>query len=183
MKELIVRPFQLEDAEERLQLLTENREHFQKWSPVKRNEEYFTLQGQIDCIKDFMAKSVDDVKYDYGIFLKVDNTLSLIGEVQFTFVERGPKQTCMVGYHIGKKFNGFGYMTKALEIALKIAFEELKFHRVTSQVNPENIGSLRVLEKVGFVKEGYARKYLKIDDVWHDHVCLALLEEEYLNRI
>lgn len=182
MNELIVRPYMIEDAEEKLILQQENREHFQQWSPVKRNEEYFTLQGQIDSIKEFMKNSEEDSRYDYGIFLEEEALVTLIGEVQFTFATRGPKQSCMVGYQIGKRFNGKGYMTKALELALKIAFEELKFHRVTSEVNPENLGSLRVLEKVGFVREGYYRKNLKVGDTWCDHICLAILEEEYFER-
>jgi len=183
LKQLIVRPYTYEDAEDKLQLHQENREHFQKWSPVRGNEEFFTLQGQIDSIKKFMENSAEDSRYDFAIFLQEDSLLTLIGEVQFTFVARGPKQSCMVGYQIGEKFNGKGYMTRALEIALKIAFQELKFHRVTSQVNPENIASLRVLEKVGFVKEGYARKNLKVGDKWCDHVCVALLEEEFLAKV
>ncbi len=179
MSQLIVRPYTYEDAEDKLHLHRENREHFQRWSPVKGKEEFFTLQGQIDSIKDFIKNSSEDRRYDFAIFLKDDSSLILIGEVQFVFVERGPKQSCMVGYHIGKQFNGHGYMTKALEIALKIAFQELKFHRVTSEVNPENKASLRVLEKVGFIKEGYLRKNLKVADEWCDHVCMALLEEEF----
>ncbi len=183
VEQLIVRPYTYEDAEDKLHLHLENREHFQKWSPTRRTEEFFTLEGQIESIKQMMKNSEEDTRYDFAIFIKKDNSLTLIGEVQFIFVQRGPKQSCMVGYHIGDKFNGHGYMTKALEMALKIAFEDLKFHRVTSEVNPENFASLRVLEKLGFVKEGYYRKNLKIDNVWYDHVCLALLEEEFSAKI
>jgi [ribosomal protein S5]-alanine N-acetyltransferase len=183
LKEIIVRPYRFEDAEAKLHLHQENREHFQKWSPTVRNEEFFTIEGQINSIKEFIEKSSEDIRHDFAIFLDEGTSLTLIGEVQFIFVERGPKQCCMVGYHIGEKFNGYGYMTKALKIALKIAFSELEFHRVTSQVNPENLASLRVLEKVGFVKEGYYRKNLKIREQWNDHVCLALLEEEFLAKV
>jgi len=179
MAQLIVRPYTYEDAQEKLELHQENKEHFQKWSPVKRKEEFFTLQGQIDSIKEYIKNSSEDSRYDFAIFLKNDSSHTLIGEVQFVFVTRGPKQSCMVGYQIGQKFNGHGYMTKALELALKIAFQELKFHRVTSEVTPENKASLRVLEKLGFVKEGYFRKNLKVGDEWCDHVCVALLEEEF----
>lgn len=180
MTEIIVRPYTYEDAEEKLHLHQENKEHFQRWSPVKRKEDFFTLHGQIESIKEYIKNSLEDSRYDFAIFLKDDSSQTLIGEVQFVFVQRGPKQSCMVGYHIGKQFNGHGYMTKALEIALKIAFQELKFHRVTSEVNPENKASLRVLEKLGFVKEGYFRKNLKVGEEWCDHVCVALLEEEFI---
>lgn len=180
MADIIVRPYIFEDAEEKLLLHQENREHFQKWSPVKRKDDFFTLQGQIESIKEYIKNSSEDSRYDFAIFLKEGSFHTLIGEVQFVFVERGPKQSCMVGYQIGNKFNGHGYMTKALEIALHIAFNEFKFHRVTSEVNPENKASLRVLEKLGFVKEGYFRKNLKVGDEWCDHVCVALLEEEFV---
>ncbi|WP_176545077.1 GNAT family N-acetyltransferase [Bacillus sp. AFS041924] len=180
MKEIIVRPYTFEDAEAKLQLHIENKEHFEKWSPTLRNDEFYTIQGQMKSIKEHMENSAEDSRHDFAIFIKEENhTQTLIGEVQFIFVTRGPKQSCMVGYHIGEKFNGQGYMTKAL----KIAFEDLKFHRVTSEVNPENLGSIRVLEKVGFVKEGYYRKNLKIRDQWYDHVCFAILEEEFAELV
>lgn len=184
MKEIIVRPYTFEDAEAKLQLHIENKEHFEKWSPTLRNDEFYTIQGQMKSIKEHMENSAEDSRHDFAIFIKEENhTQTLIGEVQFIFVTRGPKQSCMVGYHIGEKFNGQGYMTKALKIAIKIAFEDLKFHRVTSEVNPENLGSIRVLEKVGFVKEGYYRKNLKIRDQWYDHVCFAILEEEFAELV
>jgi ribosomal-protein-alanine N-acetyltransferase len=88
----------------------------------------------------------------------------------------------MLGYQIGEEFNGKGYMTEALKLALDIGFNELKFHRITAQVNPANPASIRVLEKVGFVREGYARKSLKVGGEWCDHVCFALLEEEYYSN-
>ncbi|WP_179865679.1 MULTISPECIES: GNAT family N-acetyltransferase [unclassified Bacillus (in: firmicutes)] len=183
MKEVIVRPYTFEDAEAKLELHQENKDHFEKWSPTLRKDDFYTVEGQLNTIKEFMEKSAEDARYDFAIYVKDDDATTLIGEVQFIFVTRGPKQSCMVGYQIGEKFNGQGYMTKALNAALKIAFEELKFHRVTSEVNPENLASLRVLEKVGFVKEGYYRKNLKIRDQWYDHVCLAILEEEFAEKI
>ncbi|MBY6035991.1 GNAT family N-acetyltransferase [Fictibacillus nanhaiensis] len=179
MKNIIVRPFSIEDCEQRLNLHIENQAHFQEWSPYKRSEEFFTLQGQVESINNLIAKRADDSRYDFAIYLDDNSSHTLIGEVQFTSVVRGPLQSSFLGYMIGKRFNGLGYMTKSLKIALKIAFEELNFHRVTAEVNPDNIASLRVLDKVGFVREGFARKNVKVGDEWRDHICLAMLEEDY----
>lgn len=179
LEHIVVRPFCMEDCEERLELHIENRDHFQQWSPYKRSEEFFTLQGQLENINNLIAKRSEDIRYDFAIYLNDNSSHTLIGEVQFTSVVRGPLQSCFLGYMIGKRFNGHGYMTKSLKTALKIAFEELYFHRVTAEVNPHNIASLRVLDKVGFVREGYARKNVKVGEEWRDHICLAMLEEDY----
>jgi ribosomal-protein-alanine N-acetyltransferase len=61
-------------------------------------------------------------------------------------------------------------MTEALKLALEIGFKDLKFHRITAGVNPTNVASLKVLEKVGFVREGYARKNLRVGGEWCDHI-------------
>jgi ribosomal-protein-alanine N-acetyltransferase len=177
-----IRPYTLDDAEERLKLQLANKKHFQKWSPVVRSNEFFTKEGQQNIIKESMHNRNEDKRYDYAIILSDHTSSTLIGEVQFNFVQRGPKQSSMLGYQIGEEFNGKGYMTEALKLALDIGFNELKFHRITAQVNPANPASIRVLEKVGFVREGYARKSLKVGGEWCDHVCFALLEEEYYSN-
>lgn len=182
MQRIMIRPYKLEDAEELLQLQLSNIDHFERWSPVKRSESFYALQGQQEKIKKSMEDRLKDSRYDFAIILLDSTGPTLIGEVQFTFVERGPKQSCMIGYCIGEQFNGKGYMTEALKLALDIGFRELKFHRITAGVNPINLASVRVLEKIGFVREGYARKNLFIGGEWCDHICFAMLEEDYFTK-
>ena len=57
--------------------------------------------------------------------------------------------------------------------ATRIAFEELGLHRVQAAVMPRNAGSIRVLEKTGFRREGYAQGYLLISGTWEDHILFA----------
>ena len=45
--------------------------------------------------------------------------------------------------------------------------------------SPENIASIRVLEKCGFAREGLARRYLCINGVWQDHLLFGLLHEDF----
>jgi ribosomal-protein-alanine N-acetyltransferase len=178
VEELILREFNLEDAHELLRMNIDNKEHFEKWMPVMPAPTYYTLEGQIEKIKSTQEKSKNDEYYSFGIFL--EDTNSLIGNVSFSFVQRGPHQSCMIGYNLAKQHTGKGYGTAAVKLALDIAFNKLNFHRVRAEAQPENIGSLRVLEKAGFSKEGLLRKNLLVNNEWRDHVCLAILKEDVL---
>lgn len=69
-------------------------------------------------------------------------------------------------------------MTEAVKLIVDFAFHELKLHRIEAGVMPRNLGSMRVLEKAGFHKEGIARKNVKINGVWEDHQVLAILNPD-----
>jgi len=60
--------------------------------------------------------------------------------------------------------------------AAGFVFGTLRLHRLEAACLPHNEASMRLLESVGFVKEGYARAYLRIDGRWQDHVLFALLD-------
>jgi len=59
--------------------------------------------------------------------------------------------------------------------ACRFCFETLGLHRIEAAVQSNNIGSIKVLDNVGFAREGIARDYLKIDGKWQDHVVYAKL--------
>jgi [ribosomal protein S5]-alanine N-acetyltransferase len=68
-------------------------------------------------------------------------------------------------------------MSEAVRLIVTYAFEELKLHRIEAGVMPHNAGSIKVLLKAGFHKEGIARKNVKIDGTWQDHQVLAIINE------
>jgi [ribosomal protein S5]-alanine N-acetyltransferase len=65
-------------------------------------------------------------------------------------IERGPAQKGMVGYSLGKELKGKGYMTEALTLIVDFGFDQLKLHRIESEVMPHNITSIKILEKTGY---------------------------------
>lgn len=67
--------------------------------------------------------------------------------------------------------------TEALKAAIRYIFEEWKLHRIEANIIPRNAASIRVIEKLGFEREGYCRKYLKINGIWEDHYSYALLNK------
>jgi ribosomal-protein-alanine N-acetyltransferase len=61
---------------------------------------------------------------------------------------------------------------------LKFAFGELGLHRVEAGVRPENTASIKLLENLGFKREGTARGMIKIDGKWEDHFVYARLSSD-----
>jgi len=66
-------------------------------------------------------------------------------------------------------------MTEAVKKVVDYAFTELKLHRIEGNVLPDNVSSLKVLDKNGFKYEGVSEKYLKINGVWRDHIHMVKL--------
>ncbi|WP_278244288.1 GNAT family N-acetyltransferase [Caldisalinibacter kiritimatiensis] len=91
---------------------------------------------------------------------------------------RGPFLSCFLGYKLDKDEVNKGYMTEALKMGIDIAFNELKLHRIEANIMPKNEASLRIVKKLGFYEEGVAKKYLKINGKWEDHIHMVLLNED-----
>lgn len=106
-----------------------------------------------------------------------DNAIA--GAINLSQISRGGFQSCYMGYYLGEKFGGKGFMTEAIELMLSYAFENLKIHRIEANIQPHNLASIAVVKKNGFTKEGFSRKYLKIDGDWRDHERWAIIYEDW----
>nr|WP_313897340.1 GNAT family protein [Bacillus cereus group sp. BfR-BA-01380] len=153
---------------------SKNRDFFQLYTAL-REDDFYTLEGQKERIRKGNEKQELDEQYSFGIYL--NETGELIGSVTLSGVLRGPLQSCFIGYNLGKHHNGKGYMTEAVKLVVSYAFDELKLHRIEAGVMPHNIGSIKVLEKSGFHKEGIARENVKINGRWTDHQVLAIVND------
>lgn len=172
---IFIRFFEDADAEALLDLHIRNREFFQNFSPTL-GDDYYTLDSKRNYIANGVKLREKGEDYSFGIFLK-DNG-RLVGGVSLFHIFRGPLQRCMIGYSLDKLHNGNGYMTEAVSLAVEFAFDELKLHRVEAGVRPDNIGSMRVLEKAGFQKEGIEREGVKINGRWEDHQMFAIISDD-----
>ncbi|MEY2191942.1 GNAT family N-acetyltransferase [Neobacillus sp. BF23-41] len=168
---IYIRPFSTEDAQALLTLQTVNRSFFEQFS-MERNDDFYTVESQLNRINIYEEDSKNDQTYTFGIF---KNDGLLIGTINLFQVLRGSLQSAFIGYFLDEKHNGKGYTTEAAKLLLKYAFNELKLHRIEAGVMPHNIGSIRVLEKSGFHKEGIALKNVKINGKWEDHQVLAII--------
>lgn len=174
-KDIYLRFFEVKDAEGMKLLYLQNRDFFQQYSP-KRSEEYYSFNRHLNSIKYAIECRKVDREYSFGIFLR--ETGQLIGDIDLTGVLRGAVQSCYIGYSLDQEQNGKGFMTEAVKLVIEYAFKHLHLHRIVAGVMPRNIGSIRVLEKAGFEKEGIARKNVKINGKWEDHVTFSILNPE-----
>jgi ribosomal-protein-alanine N-acetyltransferase len=99
----------------------------------------------------------------------------VIGDLAFTNIVRGPFQACHLGYKLDHQHVGRGLMKEALGAALDYAFVTLKLHRVMANYQPTNERSGKLLRRLGFTVEGYARDYLFLNGAWRDHILTSLI--------
>ena len=119
----------------------------------------------------------DDVCYSYFLIRRSDD--ALMGGITLSGIQRGVAQSCSVGYWIGEPYARDGYMTEGLQCVLSHCFSSLGLHRVEAACMPNNDASQALLQRCGFRREGYARKYLKINGAWRDHLLFAVIEQEW----
>jgi ribosomal-protein-alanine N-acetyltransferase len=98
----------------------------------------------------------------------------LVGMANFTQFVRGAFMACTLGYSIDQDAEGKGLMYEALRAAIRHVFDELGMHRVQANYIPTNERSGKLLRRLGFQVEGYARDYLYINGAWRDHILTAL---------
>jgi ribosomal-protein-alanine N-acetyltransferase len=114
-----------------------------------------------------------DTSYAFFLFRKADD--ALVGGLTLANIRRGVAQAGSLGYWIGEPFARRGLMTGALDGLMPFAFGSLRLHRLEAACIPSNAASIKLLEKMGFAREGYAREYLCINGVWQDHLLFARL--------
>lgn len=106
----------------------------------------------------------------------------IVGSVNLSQIFRGGFQNAYLGYYIGAQYSGQRHMTEAVELTLGYAFEQLKLHRLEANIQPRNVASIALVKRVGFVREGFSRRYLKICGRWRDHERWAIIAEDWQAR-
>jgi ribosomal-protein-alanine N-acetyltransferase len=104
---------------------------------------------------------------------------ALAGVFNLSEIVRGLFHSAYLGYYGFAPLAGDGYMHAGLELVLDAAFRDLKLHRVEANAQPANVRSIRLLQAIGFTREGYSRRYVKIGGRWRDHVRFAMLAEDW----
>jgi ribosomal-protein-alanine N-acetyltransferase len=102
----------------------------------------------------------------------------LAGQVTLDNVVRGAMRSGNIGYWIDEAVAGRGVASLAVALVCDHAFGPAGLHRVQADIRPENGPSQRLVERLGFQREGLFRRYLDIDGDWRDHYTYALLAED-----
>ena len=104
---------------------------------------------------------------------------ALVGMITIGHIIRGPLQSAFIAYYAFADHARQGLMREGMQLVLAYAFNKLKLHRLEANIQPGNRPSLKFIERCGFIREGFSRRYLKIGGRWRDHERWALLAEDW----
>jgi ribosomal-protein-alanine N-acetyltransferase len=166
------------DAAAMAKFSIENREHFAPWEP-KRVEAYFTVESWRERIEQGIERVGNGSGLQFVLFPKHETESEIIGQCTFSGIVRGPFQAAYLGYGLDHRAVGKGLMSEALDAAIRYCFCELNLHRIMANYMPTNVRSGRLLKRLGFVPEGYARDYLFLAGQWQDHVLTSLTNGDW----
>ena len=142
------------------------------WAPDELSKEAFRRR-----LRRYSQAARDGSGHVFFVFDKKAG--ALVGGCQLSNIRQGVAQSAAtLGYWMGERYAGRGLMTDAVVTLTKYCLTKLGLHRIEAACLPDNIASRRVLAKAGFVEEGTARKYLKINGQWRDHVLFAIVEDD-----
>ncbi|MEK4517285.1 GNAT family protein [Paenibacillus sp. FSL H8-0122] len=103
---------------------------------------------------------------------------TLVGELSIHWYVK-ERESWELGYSLFPEYRGQGYCTEAAQLALKLAFEEWKAHRVVAMCNEYNTSSIKVLDRLGMVREGVFREEIHWNNQWVNQYFYAILDREY----
>jgi len=164
----------LDDVPALAELVRVNRDFLAPWEPI-RGDDFFTVDGQRAAIEAALDRHGEGSIEPHVI---VDGAGRVVGRITLNEIVRGPFQSCHLGYWVSAADNGRGLATAAVRHMIRVAFDELRLHRIEAGTLLHNVGSQRVLERNGFVRFGVAPAYLNIAGKWQDHALYQLLRTD-----
>ena len=154
-------------------LRAESRAHLIPWEPTWAADELTRDSFRRRLIRYRQAEREGS---GYMFFIFAEPAVKLVGGIQLSSIRQGAAQSAAtMGYWMGARYAGQGYMSDAVTSVLRHGLERLGFHRIEAACLPTNAASRRVLAKTGFTAEGTARKYLRINGEWQDHLLFAIV--------
>jgi [ribosomal protein S5]-alanine N-acetyltransferase len=106
----------------------------------------------------------------------------LAGVVNISEIVRGAFFSGYLGYYAFEPHAEHGYMRSGLEAVMRVAFRRYGLHRLEANIQPDNGRSIALIRSLGFAREGYSPRYLKIGGRWRDHERWALTVEAWRVR-
>ncbi|HEV2001010.1 MAG TPA: GNAT family protein [Xanthobacteraceae bacterium] len=166
---------QMADFAEWARLRAESRAFLSPWEPTWPADD-LTRGAFRRRMRRHARELREDLGYPFLVFRTADRVL--VGGVTLSNVRRGVAQAANLGYWVGAPHMREGYMTAAVAALVRFAHGQLRLRRIEAACLPNNAASVRLLEKLNFVREGYAREYLCIAGIWQDHLMYAHLADD-----
>ena len=171
-KRLILRPVTYDDKIE----------IFEYRSDAVTNKYQGWIPKTIDDVESFIEKISKQINepetwFQFVIIEKV--THKIVGDIGIHFLGIENKQV-EIGCTLNKYFQNHGYATESIKRVIDYLFSELKKHRIIASIDPDNKNSIRLVERIGFRKEGHFVESLFINGKWVDDLIYALIEKDWV---
>ncbi len=132
--------------------LVRNANNLKIWKNMKDSFPYpYTLEDAAALVRYVHENSIKVVK-------AIEFNGDLVGIISLHIEDDVFRYNAEIGYWLGERYWGKGIGKKAVELMTAFGFEELKLNRIYAQVFENNIGSMIILEKNGYQKEGVLRQ-------------------------
>jgi len=161
-----------------LDFYKKNKAVFEACEP-DRPKNFYTkeyLSALMKCEFDLTMKAI---AIRFWVFEK-DNPDKIIGTISFQDIIRSVYQCCHIGYKFDPDYWHQGYAKESIQKAISVVLKEFHLHRIEALVLPDNLPSIRLLEKLKFQYEGVSRKCIFLHSRWTDHLCYSFIESDSL---
>lgn len=172
-----------------LRLRFPRRDDFAAWADIRERSRAFLQPWEPVWPADDLTRAAFNRRMDryehemradsaYPFFLVEKANGAILGGLTLANIRRRAAMSASLGYWMGAPHAGKGLMSTAVPALCRHAFGLLALERIEAACLPENAASIRVLEKAGFQREGFARGYLSIAGARRDHITFALLKSD-----
>ena len=151
---------------------TRNKVHLAPSMPLRGGEVYTEAFWQKQMLNYKLSLDADRELR----FMMLDGD-AVIGSIHYDQIIKGPFQACYLGYSIDREYQGKGLMREALLQTISQTLSTFGLNRIMANYEPSNQRSGRLLKSLGFEREGYARKYLKLNGTWKDHILTSYISD------
>jgi len=166
----------IEDSDKTRDILAfyqNNKEIFERFEPT-RPSNFYTEAYQRASVSYEYSEIIKGKTLRYYIYLK-SNPDTIIGSVNFFRMEHGPFSRASIGYKIDHAHHGNGYALEACQAAIPVIFSNYAIHRIEARVAPDNIPSIKLLERLQFRFEGIEYQSVEVNGTFTDHYRYSLL--------
>lgn len=168
---VFIRPIAKEDNQQLFSYRSDSETNkYQGWIPKTLND-----------VNEFILKNPDEINKPetwYQLVLIEKSTDKIIGDIGIHFMDSDNFQ-CEIGCTLSKEYHGKGFATETLKATVNYLFKKLNKHRIMTSIDPQNIDSIKLVERLGFRKEGHFKESLLIDGAWVDDLVYAILNREW----
>jgi ribosomal-protein-alanine N-acetyltransferase len=175
--DVTLRLLRVRDAKALERLILGNREWLRPWEATNP---FGPNSFDIKAMTKGLVRQLDN---QTGLPFVIEHQGQVVGQLNVANILYGSVSNAVIGYWVVPEVAGKGITPTAVALATDYLFNVVGLHRVEIDIRPENVASLRVVEKLGFRYEGLKERYIHINGAWRDHFVFALTHEEVIGGV